>query len=141
MLLMIARKIIGPSTLLCGTLDITAASSKRLPSTTTTTLCDLFFSKSSIKSRHVPFIPLYWSFLRRCLCRTTSKALLKSMMARSYFSPFATPCKKSSTNVSSCVSQERYALKLCWESVKAPLSGRPNLSVRTLSPSRMITYI
>ena len=47
-----ARKRIGPSTLPCGTPDVTAASSEHSPSTAI--LWDLFFKKFSIKSRHGP---------------------------------------------------------------------------------------
>ena len=36
---------------------------------------------------------------------------------------FATPCNISSISVSTCVSQERFALKSCWESINKPWSS------------------
>ena len=71
MLLMKVRKRIGPTTLICVTSDVTPASSEHSPFTTT--LWDPFFRKSSIQSRHGPFMPLYWNFSRRHLCGTTSE--------------------------------------------------------------------
>ena len=47
-------------------------------------------------------------------CGNTSIALRKTMMDRSYCFPFATPCNNSLACVTSCVSHECFAMKLCW---------------------------
>ena len=108
------RNIKGPSTVPCGTPDVTLAVLDLSPSMVT--CCSRCVSHASSHDRMFPFMPYDSSFFSRRLCGTVSKALLKSNMSISTWWLLSRFLALSSVVMTSCYSHDRLFLKPCWKS-------------------------
>jgi len=136
MSLMYSKNNKGPRTVPCGTPDETVRQDDWVPFSVTRWRRDE--RKDSTHRKVPPHMPYQWSFTKRRLWGTESKAFEKSKTAMSVLVPESRLLAQSSIAKTSYVSQEWPALKPCWRGDKILFDSRNRLILEWMICSKTL---